>query len=52
MRCEKSLFTNIKRQGNKIKINLLFKKFTNFHGQITRQFLGFRKRNFQSIVFI
>ena len=33
-------------------IGLPFKKFTNLNGQITREFLGVRMRNFQSIVFI
>ena len=35
-----------------LKIGLLFKKFTNFNGQITREFLGLRMQNFQGIVFI
>ena len=35
-----------------LKISLLLKKFTHFTGQITREFLGLRMRNFQSIVFI
>ena len=36
-----------------LKISLHFKKFTNFmHGQITRELLGLRMRNFQGIIFI
>ena len=30
-----------------LKINLLFKKFINFTGKLTREFLGSRMRNFQ-----
>ena len=47
----KDLFTNIQKQQNKLKISLLFKKFTNLTGK-SREFLGLRMRNFQSIVFI
>ena len=46
----KTLFTNIQKQKNMLKIRLLFKKFTNFNGQITREFLGLRMQNFQGIV--
>ena len=34
-----------------LKISILFKKFTNFMGEITREFLGLTMRNFQGIVF-
>ena len=47
----KSLFTNIQKRQNMLKISLLFKKFTNYE-QITREFLGLRMRNFQGIVFL
>ena len=30
-----------------LKISLLFRKFSNFHGKITREFLGLRMRNFR-----
>ena len=32
-----------------LKIVLLFKKFTNFMGKLTRAFLGFRMQNCQDI---
>ena len=35
-----------------LKVRLLFKKFTNFMGQITREFIGLRMQNFQGIAFI
>ena len=35
-----------------LKISLLFKKFHKFQWQITREFLGLRKQNFQGMVFI
>ena len=34
-----------------LKISLIFKKFTNFTGQVTGEFLEFRMRNFKGIVF-
>ena len=33
VRSEKSLFINIQKQYNMLKISLLFKKFTNFKGK-------------------
>ena len=33
-----------------LQISLHFKKFYKLHGQITREFLGLRMRNFQGIV--
>ena len=33
VRYVKSLFTNIQKQQNMLKISLLFKKFTNFTGK-------------------
>ena len=33
MKYEKSLFKNIQKQWNMLKISLLFKKFTNFTGK-------------------
>ena len=45
MRDVKILFTNIQKQYNKIKISLLFKKFTKL------TFLELRMQNFQGIVF-
>ena len=44
------MFTNIQEQQNMLQIILLFQKFSNF-GQITREVLGLRVRNFQGIVF-
>ena len=46
--CEQFVY----KQQNMLKINLLFKIFTRarhlqLHGQITREFLGLRIRNFQ-----
>ena len=35
-----------------VNISLPFKKFTNFTGQTTRDFLGLRTRHFQGISFI
>ena len=35
-----------------LKISILFRKFTNFAGQITQELLGLRMQNFQRIVFI
>ena len=35
-----------------LKISLLFNKIYKLHGQITWEFLGIRKRNFQDIVFV
>ena len=52
MRYVKSLFTNIQKQYNMLKISLLFKKFKKLHGKITSEFLGLRMRNFQCFVFI
>ena len=52
MRYVKSLFTNIQKQYNMLKISLLFIKIYKLHGQITRELLGLRVRNFQGIVFI
>ena len=49
MRYVKSSFSNIQKQKNMLKISLLFNKL---HGQITREFLGLRMRNFQGIVSI
>ena len=34
-----------------LKISLPFKKFTNFTGQIAREFLGLRMQNVQGIAF-
>ena len=48
----KSLFTNIQKQQNMLKISLLFNKMHKLYGQITREFLGLRMQNFQGIVFI
>ena len=49
MRYVKSLFTNIKKQQNMLKISLIFKKL---HGQTTGEFLGLRMQNFQGIIFL
>ena len=49
MRYVKSLFTNIQKQKNMLKINLLFKHFTNFTG--TGEFLVLIMLSFQGIVF-
>ena len=35
-----------------LKISLLFKEIYKLHGQITRELLGLRMRNFQGIIFI
>ena len=35
-----------------LKISLLLKEIFNFHGQVTREFLGLRMQNFQGIAFI
>ena len=35
-----------------LKINLLFKKFTNFTGKYLEKFFGLRIANFQGIVFV
>ena len=35
-----------------LKISLLLKEIYKRHGQITREFLGLRMRNFQGIAFI
>ena len=35
-----------------LKISILFKKFTNFAGQITEELSGLRMQNFQRNVFI
>ena len=47
VRYVKSLFTNIRKQYNILKISLLFKKFINFTGKITREFLGLRNEIFR-----
>ena len=52
MRYVKSLFSNVQKQKNMLKISLLLKKFTNFTGKITREFSGLRTRNFQGNVHI
>ena len=49
--CEK-LFANIQKQYNMLKISLLKKEIYKVHGQITRELLGLRMRNFQSIILI
>ena len=48
MKYVKSLFTNIQKHKNMLKISLVFK----LQGEITREFLGIRMRHFQGIVFI
>ena len=48
----KSLFTNIQKQWNMLKISLLFKEFTNFTGKYLENQLGLRMRNFQGIAFL
>ena len=45
VRFVKSLFTNIPKQHNILKISLLFKKFTNFTGNNSR-FLRIKNANF------
>ena len=47
----KSLFTNIPKQKNMLKIILLFKEIYKIPGEMTQEFLGLRMRNFQGIVF-
>ena len=51
MRRVKSLFTNIPKQKNMLKIILLFKEIYKIPGEMTQEFLGLRMRNFQGIVF-
>ena len=51
MRFMKSLFTNIQKQQNMLKISLLFMKVTT-HWQITQEFLGLRMQNFEGMVFM
>ena len=46
----KSLFTNIQKQYNMVKINL--QEIYKLHEQINWEFLGLRMRNFQSFIFI
>ena len=46
----KSLFTNIPKQHNMLKISLLFKKFTNFTGNNSR-FLRIKNANFSRYCF-
>ena len=43
---------NIQKQQSALQISQLFKKFTETHGQITREFLGLRMRNLQGVAFI
>ena len=43
----KSLFTNIQKQQNKIKISLLFKKFTNF---TDKQLENFQSKTFRVLL--
>ena len=47
MRHVKSLFTNIQKQRNMLKISLLFTNVYKLYEQITREFPGLRTRNFQ-----
>ena len=51
MRRVESLFTNIPKQKNMLKISLFFKEIYKLHGEMTQKFLGLRMRNFQGIVF-
>ena len=51
MRRVESLFTNIPKQKNMLKISLFFKEIYKLHGEMTQEFLGLRMRNFQGIVF-
>ena len=51
----RSLFTNIQKQWNMLKIRLSLGNLQTSqanNGQITREFLGLRMRNFQGTVFI
>ena len=50
VRYVKSLFTNIQKEWNMLKISLIFKIYK-LHEQITRESIELRMRNFQGIVF-
>ena len=52
VRYMKSLFTNIQKQQNMLKISLPLKEICTRQGQITREFEGLRMRNVQDIAFI
>ena len=52
MRYEKSLFTNIQKRQNILKINLLFKKFTTFTGKNNSRIYTIKNVKFSGIVFI
>ena len=52
VRYEKSLFTNIQKRQNILKINLLFKKFTTFTGKNNSIIHTIKNVGFPGIVFI